>query len=109
MTPATNASSSALPPGEGRLARAEVVVELELGIVDPHRVMEAEGHSERPLPERGHQVETLLNDPADLRVACRGREEGACALGRVEHEGDAHVHGRRGRLEGEEGGVHAGE
>ena len=57
----------------------------------------------------GDQVQPLLDDPADLRIAGGGREEGARALGRVQHEHDAHVHGRRGRLEREKGGIHAHE
>ena len=37
------ARSSAFPPGEGRAGPAEVVVELEVGVVGPDRVVEAEG------------------------------------------------------------------
>ena len=109
MTPATNASSSACPPGRGQAGPAQVVVELEVGVVDPHRVVQAEGHPHGPLAQRGDQVQPLLNHPADLRVTGRRREERARALGRVEHQRDAHVHRRRRCLEREEGGVHADE
>jgi hypothetical protein len=55
MTPATKA--------------AHVVVQVELGVVDPDRVVQAEGHSQRPLAQRGDEVQALLNDAADLRIA----------------------------------------
>ena len=58
---------------------AQVVVELEVGIVDPDRVVQPEGHPEGPLAQRGDQVEPLLNDPADLGVAGRrARRATAC-------------------------------
>ena len=109
MTPATKASSSGCPPGEGRLARLDVVVEVELGVVDPDRVVQPEGHPEGALAQRGDQVQALLNDPADLRVAGGRREERARALGRVEDQRHADVHRRGRRLEREEGGIHADE
>ena len=53
--------------GEGR--PAEMVVELELGVVGPHRVVQPEGDPERPLAHGRRQVDPLLDHPADLRVA----------------------------------------
>ena len=98
-----------LAAGRRQAGPAQVVVEVEVGIVDPHRVVQSEGHPQGPLAQRGDQVEALLNHPADLRVPGRRREERAGALRRVEHERHADVHRCRGRLEREEGGVHPDE
>ena len=69
MKPATKASSSALPPGDGQAGPAQVIVEVEVGIVHPDRVVQPERHPEGTLTQRGDQMQALLNDPADLRVA----------------------------------------
>ena len=97
------------PPGSGRLARRYVVVELELGVVDPHRVVQAEGHPQRPLAQPGHQVDPLLDHPADLGVT-GGRRERATVGPRA---GRAPARPPRAggwcrRLERQEGAVEAG-
>ena len=93
----------------GQARPAEMVVELEVRIVDPNGMMQSEGNPDGPLPHRGDQVEPLLNDPADLRVAGGRREERPGAFGRVQHERHTDVHRRGRRLEREEGGVHPDE
>ena len=98
-----------LSSGRGQAGPAQVVVEVEVRIVDPDRVVQPEGHPEGALAQRGDQVQALLNDPADLRVAGRRREQRARALGRVEHQRHADVHRRGRRLQREEGGIHADE
>ena len=60
MTPATKASSSAWPPGDGQAGPGEVVVEVEVGVVDPDRVVQAERHPHGPLAQGGDQVQPLL-------------------------------------------------
>ena len=109
MTPATNASSSACAAGRGQAGPAEVVVELEVRIVDPDRVVEAERNPQGPLAQRRDQVNALLDRAPDLRVARRGREQRTGALGRVEHQRPPPRAWGGGRLEREEGGVHADE
>ena len=49
-----------------------MVVELEVGVVDPYRVVQSERHPEGPLPELRYLMQSLLDDTADLRVAGRG-------------------------------------
>ncbi len=95
------------PAGRGQAGPAQVVVEFEIGVVDPDRVVEPERDPDGPLAERRHQVQALLDHPPDLRVARRGREQRAPPLGRVEHQRHAHVHGCRRRLERQERGIHA--
>ncbi len=84
----------------------DVVVQLEVRVVDPHGVVEPEGHPHRPLAERPHQVQALLDHAADLRVARRRREERAPPLRRVHDQRHAHVHRGRRRLERQERRVH---
>ena len=109
MTSATRSSQLVGPSGLGEAGPSYVVVELELGVVDPHRVVEAEGHPERPLAQPGHQMDPLLDHPADLGVTGGRREERPSALGRVEHQHGRHMQVGVGRLERQEGAVEAGE
>ena len=66
-----------------------VVVEVEIGILDPHRMVEPEWDRGKAPAERRHQVQAALDHVADPleRVAIRDR-------GRVEHAHgeDVHVH-----------------
>lgn len=48
---------------------AEMVVELELGVVDPHGVVKPERDPDGTLAQLGHQVQPLLDRPSDLGVA----------------------------------------
>jgi hypothetical protein len=86
-----------------------VVVEIEFRVVDPYRVVQPEGHPESTLSQGGDQVQPLVNDPANLRVPSGRREQRSGALGRVQDECHAHMHRGRGRLQREEGGIHADE
>ena len=60
-----------LGPASGRrqAGPAQVVVQVEIRVVDPHRVVQTERHPEAALAQGGNQMEALLNDPPDLRVA----------------------------------------
>ena len=53
--PATSPSSRR-PPGDGRRDPADVVVEVEVRILDPDRVVDAERHLHDPAAERRHEV-----------------------------------------------------
>ena len=88
----------------GERGAAHVVLEVEVGVFDPERVVEREGDREQPPPERRQQVEPALDQIAHLleRVPARNRA-------RVEDRSGGHVHVVRGSLEVEERGVHAGE
>jgi hypothetical protein len=37
----------------------DVAVEIEVGVLDPHRVAQAERNLEHPAPERGQEVEAV--------------------------------------------------
>ncbi len=60
------------PAGRRQAGPAQVVVDLEVGVVDPHRMVQAERNAHRPLAQRGDEVDPLLDDPSDLRIARRG-------------------------------------
>src|SRR5439155_26312331 len=47
---------------------ADVEVEVEVGVLDPVRVVKAERHRYEPARERGKQVETLADQAADVLV-----------------------------------------
>ena len=79
---------------------ADVVVEVEVGIVHPHRVVPVEGDVDQAASERGHQVEALGDEVLDL---VEGIPTGH--RGRVQHHGHGHMHVVRGRLQVQEGGV----
>ena len=42
-----------------------MVVDVELGIIGHRRLLESEGDLERPLAERGHQVDTIGHQVPD--------------------------------------------
>ena len=50
----------------------EVVVQLELGIVHPHGVVQSERHPDGALAELGNEMKPLFDGPADLGVAGGG-------------------------------------
>ena len=107
ITEATNASSSACPPGDGRLARVRWSSSSKSGSSTHTGWCSPKGTRRARWRNGRDQMQPLLDHPADLRVPRGRREQGPRALGRVEHQGDADVHRRRGGLEREEGGVHA--
>ena len=100
-----------LGPASGRrqAGPSEMVVQIEIRVVDPDGVMQAQRDPEGSLPQRGDQMETLLNDTPDLRVTGGRRKERPGTLGRVQDERHPDVHRRGGCLQGEEGGIHADE
>ena len=69
------------PAGRGTDDAAHVRVEIELGVLDPDRVMQAQRRRQVPQPEDGKQVDALLEHPARLRprpaVGVRRRVEHA--------------------------------
>ena len=89
--------------GRRQRGAAHVVVEVEVGILDPQRVVQVERHGHEAAPERREQVHPLPQQVAHpVDVERRGRRR------RVEDRRAQHVHVGRGRLDGEEGGIEAG-
>ena len=88
------------PARRGQRGAAEMIVDVELGIVDPHRVAQAEGHLDQPAPEHRCQRDPLVDElaqPAEGVAPGHG--------GRVENGDQRHVHVEGGCLRVEEGGV----
>ena len=83
---------------------SHVVVDVEVGVLDPQRVVELERDLDEAPPERRQQVEPALDELDHLL-------EGVAAGdgGRVEDGRRRHVHVDRRRLEIEEGGIESGE
>ena len=103
ISPVRSASSRS-PPGLGHRGPSHVVVDVEPGVVDPHRVAEAERHLDQPAPEHrggGDAAGDPLLHPLE-RVAPRDRR-------RVEDQGHGHVHVEARGLEVEEAGVESAE
>src|SRR5206468_2427754 len=82
-----------------------VEVEVEVGVVDPVRVVEAERHLGEPPAERGQQRQALLHEP--LYVA--GVELAARSARGIENRHARHVAGLARALERQELRVHAGQ
>ena len=61
---AVSAASSRGPPGDGQRGAAHVVVEVEVGILDPQRVVQVERHRHQAAPERRQQVHPLAQQVA---------------------------------------------
>ena len=81
-----------------------MVVEVEVGVLDPQRVVEPEGHLDEPAPERRGEVQALavhLLHPLEVDAALGG--------GGVEDHQPRHVHVGRRRLQVQERGVETGE
>jgi hypothetical protein len=74
---------------------AEVVVEVEVRVLDPERVVEAERHGDEPAPERRDKVQAFGHEVAHL-----GERERV--LPRLEDRERRHVAVRRRRFHGEE-------
>jgi hypothetical protein len=75
---------------------ADVVGEVEVGVVDPDRAPLAEGYEPELLPEPGHQVKARGDVVAELEVGGRGP---------LEQGGRGDVHVRIAPLQVEERGV----
>ena len=82
----------------------EMEVEVEVGVLDPERMVEAERHLDEPPPEGRSEVETRRVHVADLVEPPRDRRRG-----RIEDHQPGHVHVPGGSLEVEETGVEPGQ
>ncbi len=81
---------------------AEMEVEIEVRIFDPIGVVQTEGHLDEPTTKRRHQVESRLDELANLLISDRVR----CRV-RVEHRQGRHVPVGGRRLQSEERAVEA--
>ena len=88
---------------------SDVPVQVEVGVVHPHRPLQVQGEAQRPLAQPRDQVEAGRHHRADLGVAGGGGEQRPGALGRVEHHGRRHVEPVGVGLERQEGAVEPGE
>ena len=83
---------------------AHVILEVEVGILDPERVVELERDREQPPSERWQQMEPALDQIAHLLERVPTRNGGG-----IEHSGGGDVHVVRRRLEIEKRRVHSRE
>ena len=79
-----------LATGTGQRRVADVVAQVEMRIVDPHRAALAERHVRQSLPVAGHEVQAQLDRLDEIVVRRRGA---------VEHGAGRHVHVCRVALE----------
>ena len=77
----------ALAPWARQRRVADVVAQIEIGIVDPDRAALAERHERQPLPVPGHEVQPCLDRLDQIVVRWRGAGEHGAArdvhVGRV--------------------------
>ena len=92
------------PARRGKGSPADVVVEIEVGVLDPHRVVHAERDVDDAPAER-LEARQAFGDELPHRVD----GEAAGDVRRVEDHRRHHVHVRRRGLEGEERGVEPGQ
>ena len=84
----------------GRAARGpqhggpNVVIEVEVGIFDPHRSMQMTGHRYQPTPKRRHQMQAFVDPPPH-----RGEREVPRRRVRVEHTRHRDLHRGRRRVQ----------
>ena len=106
---ATNAASSAGPTRGGKAGPAQVVVDLEVGVLHPHGVVQPEGHAHHASAQGGDEMDALVHDgPQPVEVARRHVVPDLGDEGSKHHDRpDVHVHGVG--LERQEGGVHPAE
>jgi hypothetical protein len=83
---------------------AHVIVEVDVVIVDPHRLAELERHRRELARQHRRQVQPLREHRLEVFV-----EVAFVALGQLEHHQAADMHRHLGRLEMQERGVHAGQ
>ena len=93
----------ARPPRRGHGGLPHVVVEIEIGILDPHGMMEAERYFDQATPERGQEMEPRAEIRLDARERVLHRGRG------LEHGDLDRVHVERRRLHVEEASVDAGQ
>ena len=90
----------------GKRGAAQVVVEVEVGVVDPRGHVEAERHLDEAAAQRRHEMEAILEERphplVELGGAARNRR-------RVDHGDADDLHVCRRGLEGEEGGIEPGQ
>ena len=96
MAPVRSVSSRG-PPGAGSDVATDVVVEVEVRILDPQRVVEVERHRHDPAAKRGVADQAAGDERLQLveRVGRRHRR-------RIDDGGDGDVEVHRGRLERQE-------
>ena len=99
ISPARSASWCG-PAGLGYRRQPDVIVDVEVGIVDPDRVPQPERDLDQAAPEDRRQ-----RDPGADRLLHPFEGVPARHGGRVEHEGEGHVHVVGRRLQVEEAGV----
>ena len=87
-------------PRRGQGGRPYVIVEVEVSILQPHRVVEAQRYVGQPPPKRGHEVEAVREQLTHcLERVTLGGSRG------VEHTGLADVHLCARRLDLKERGI----
>ena len=90
------------PAGRRAHHAVHVGVEVEVGVLDPHGVVEVEGDLDQAPPERGDQGDPLADRLLDrLEAVAAGHRRGVVDAG----HGHVHVPGRR--LQVQERGVHS--
>ncbi len=72
-------------PGRRQAGSSKVVVEVEVGILDPHRMVQLERHLDEPAAEGGGEGQTA-------RHGVPYRLERQAALARLEHVDARHMH-----------------
>ena len=80
MTSAANSASSSVAARRGQRGPAHVVVEVEVGVLDPQRVVELERDLDEPAPERRQQGQAVLHQ---LASPCRTSSPRARSTGRT--------------------------
>ena len=92
-------------PRRGQRELTDVEVEVELGVVDPVRIIEPERHLGEPPAERGQKRQALLHQPLDVAAV----ELAARCRGLVQYRHARHVTGLACALQREELRVNARE
>ncbi len=82
----------------------DVVLDVEVRVVDPVGLVQAERHVEQLAPEYGHERQPFGHDLGEP-----GQRERLGGVAGVEQAQPANVPGGVGRLQGEEGGIETGE
>jgi hypothetical protein len=90
--------------GRGHRGAPDVVIEVEIGVVDPHRDVQPERHLDEAVAQRRHEVQPGFEERPHPGVErARGRGRG------VDDRDAQDVHVRRRRFQSEERGVEAGQ
>ena len=92
------------PAGRGERGSAQVVVDVEVRVVDPDRMTEAEGDLDQPAVEHRGEGDALGDQRAQPAEGVPAPDRGG-----VEDRGHRHVHVQRWRLHVQEAGVEPGQ